>query len=172
MGWLRLLFLFCPWEHLKTPTRTLFIMPSEGKDGVDSDSVAITSTEGDKCCCLPCRRGQKGKAHSSFKDYSDRGCTNLICLLFYVVFMIAWVVIGVMAFQYGTPDMYVHPCSLSLSHCTSSLPLHLCLCFSLVVGIFCYYFFWKNKKNQAFPPFLPSPHLVLHPLHPPCLCST
>ena len=125
-------------------------MSSEGKDGVESESVAITageSTEGGKCCCLPCRHGQKGKAHSTFKDYSDRGCTNLICLLLYVVFMIAWFAIGVMAFQYGTPDMYVHRCSLFLSHCTSSLPLHLCLFFSLVVGIFLLLFLGKNKKK-------------------------
>ena len=85
-------------------------MSDEGKTGVELESVQLdvsggTQEEGKCCRCLPCKHGKKGKAHGAFMEYSDRRCTNLLCLIIYALFMIAWAAIGFMAFQYGTPDM-------------------------------------------------------------------
>ena len=79
---------------------------SEGKPVTPMDvETTEAPSEGGKCGCLPCKHAPKGKSHSEFMEYHDRRCTNLLCLLIYVAFMIAWAVVGSLAFKYGTPDM-------------------------------------------------------------------
>ena len=72
---------------------------------MESDSVVLSEKDDSKCCCCPCRHGKKVAHNPHYTPHNERGCTNLLCLLFYIVAMLVWVVIGSMAFQYGTPDM-------------------------------------------------------------------
>lgn len=82
---------------------------SEGKPVTPMDvETTEAPSEGGKCGCLPCKHAPKGKSHSEFMEYHDRRCTNLLCLLIYVAFMIAWAVVGSLAFKYGTPDILTH----------------------------------------------------------------
>ena len=106
-------FVFYLWCQMKlfylSEPRTLYpptqIM-SEGKPVTPMDvETTEAPSEGGKCGCLPCKHAPKGKSHSEFMEYHDRRCTNLLCLLIYVAFMIAWAVVGSLAFKYGTPDM-------------------------------------------------------------------
>ena len=39
----------------------------------------------------------------------DRSCTDVLCLLLFVVFLVAWVVVGVWAFANGDPNRLVYP---------------------------------------------------------------
>ena len=106
---LRILLVVSNEIILSAEPRTLYpptqIM-SEGKPVTPMDvETTEAPSEGGKCGCLPCKHAPKGKSHSEFMEYHDRRCTNLLCLLIYVAFMIAWAVVGSLAFKYGTPDM-------------------------------------------------------------------
>jgi len=75
---------------------------------MESDSVVLSEKDDSKCCCCPCRHGKKVEHNPHYTPHNERGCTNLLCLVFYIVAMIVWIVIGSMAFQYGTPDILNH----------------------------------------------------------------
>merc|ERR1712028_305265 len=105
-------FSFCTCVKINYFVGTLYpptqIM-SEGKPVTPMDvETTEAPSEGGKCGCLPCKHAPKGKSHSEFMEYHDRRCTNLLCLLIYVAFMIAWAVVGSLAFKYGTPDILTH----------------------------------------------------------------
>lgn len=75
---------------------------------MESDSVVLSEKDDSKCCCCPCRHGKKVEHNPHYTPHNERGCTNLLCLVFYIVAMIVWIVIGSMSFQYGTPDILNH----------------------------------------------------------------
>jgi len=74
----------------------------------ESDSIVLSEKDDSKCCCCPCRHGKKVAHNPHYTPHNERSCTNLLCLVFYIVAMIVWIVIGSMAFQYGTPDILNH----------------------------------------------------------------
>ena len=100
----------------------------EDKQPVASESVQVESKSdgtGGKCCCCPCRHGVKGKSKGQFMEYHERRCTNLLCLLIYIAFMLAWAAVWGLAFTYGTPDMYVF-----LVICCCTVPMCIIISYS------------------------------------------
>ena len=39
----------------------------------------------------------------------ERGCTDVLCLLLLIAFVIGWVVVGVYAFTWGNPLILIYP---------------------------------------------------------------
>lgn len=83
-----------------------------GADGADAD----THLEHCKLLCIPCPCKHSVKnQHDEYTPYHERRCTNLICLVCYLFFLVAWGVIFGLAWQYGKPDVYVWPARLLAS---------------------------------------------------------
>lgn len=54
-----------------------------------------------------------GKRHDFEPDFrgpvKDRGCTDILCLLLFIVFLCGWIGIGIWAFGQGNPSRLIYP---------------------------------------------------------------
>ena len=39
----------------------------------------------------------------------ERGCTDVLCLLLLIAFIVGWVIVGVFAFKWGDPLILIYP---------------------------------------------------------------
>jgi hypothetical protein len=75
----------------------------------DAASDQDTHLEHCKFLCIPCPCKHSVKnQHEEYTPYHERRCTNLICLVCYLFFLVAWGVIFGFAWKYGKPDVLTH----------------------------------------------------------------
>ena len=56
------------------------------------------------------RHGTAHKHDPNFRGPTkNRGCTDILCLLLLIAFVVGWVIVGVFAIQWGNPMILLYP---------------------------------------------------------------
>lgn len=69
---------------------------------------------GKACCVGPCCAGSQVDSEEEYDPshngpIKDRSCTDVICLLLFIVFLLGWGVVSVYAFVNGNPKQLIYP---------------------------------------------------------------
>nr|XP_060615515.1 choline transporter-like protein 4 [Anolis sagrei ordinatus] len=78
-----------------------------GKEGADSPSSTTVGPYGEKCKYDPSFRGPIQK----------RSCTDIICCVIFAVFIVGYIIVGLVAWLYGDPRQVIFPRNSTGSYC-------------------------------------------------------
>eukprot|EP00949_MAST-11_sp_MAST-11-sp1_P000220 g220.t1 len=81
----------------KKPDKSKEGNKDKGKN--DKGTAEEESEEATSCCAYP-----TGQTFEDFRDYDDRGCTNILCCILFVVMVGGWIALFVAGVIFGKPE--------------------------------------------------------------------